>query len=218
MDAPKKLTTAFDPSATPFTAPEAQFTYIEHESGTLMVNSNTLVVTPIPDQPYPGVPIKLPDSLMNVDQPHVFTCGPPRGERGIWRNRGCESAVNGGCAIYNRYGRIGPCNVIVEKHGKVDSLPCHVAYTGVSDSGQPTSQPQYLLKGWRILSDRTTIPERVIDPETRRNRIRYTEVPNLAPFYEEAKAGRFADPPAEPKKRGRPKGSKNANRESLPAA
>jgi len=87
----------------------------------------------------------------------------------------------------------------------VDSAPCHVVYCGISDQGRPTSQGHMLLDGWQILTDRTTIPENVLDSVTGILGVRQTEVPDLAPFYEMAKVGRFADTPVAPKKRGRPR-------------
>lgn len=214
---PPKSQTAFDPHRTPFTSPAAQYTYLELKNPLLSkpdkgkkvkikINSNTLVVEEIDGKAYPDVPHQLPQALMAVDQPYIRTCGAPQG-----RNRGCYAAVNGGCPILARYGRIGRVNIIIEKDGNVDSAPCDFVYCGITEGGRPTSQVHYLLDKWNILTDRTVIPENVLvdGSET----VRYTEVPNLAPFYEEAKVGRFAEPAAPKKRGGRPKGSKNRTRE-----
>jgi len=218
-----KLDTEFDPESTPFTSPAARFTYLEHPDvypGKLKVNTDTLEIVRIKGQAYPQFPLKLPQNLMNVTQRYVRTCGTPD-KNG---NAGCEAAVNGGCAILRQYGRIGPVNVIVEKDGKVDSAKCHHVYCGISDQGRPTSQAHMLLDGWNILMDRTTIPENIRDAQTRRETVRYTEVPDLAPWYEQKKVGRFAEKPPEPKRRGRKPGSKNkpkvqdAYRENVPTA
>lgn len=189
----------FDPNRTPHNAPAANFQYWKHPTaGNLMVDSSTKVVTPIPGKMYPGIPLKVPDEILKVDQPFIRTCGSPSAT-----NKGCEASVGGGCPILRQYGRVGPVNVIIERHSNVDSVPCYHAYCGISEMGRPTAQAHYLLDGWRVLVDRTTIPQRVIDPETRRISVRQAEVPDLAPFYQEAKVGRFAEPKPEPKKRGR---------------
>lgn len=198
-----KSQTQFDPGRTPFTSPAARFTYVDHEAtypGKLKVNSDTLMIEKMIDQPYPQFPIRLPDALMNVPQPHVRTCGKP-GDG----NAGCNAAVNGGCPILQQYGRVGPVNVIIEKDGHVDSVPCYSAYCGITAQGRPTQQVHYLLDGWQILTDRTTIPENIKEGRGHREYIRETEVPNLAPFYDHLKRGE----PEKPKRRGRVKGSKN---------
>jgi hypothetical protein len=225
---PQKSQTAFDPNQSPFNAPAARFTYLELENPLLTepakakktllkINSSTHVVEKM-DVPYPGAPQSLPPALMAIPQPNVMTCGLASslgGNAGV----GCDAAVNGGCQILLRYGRIGPVNMIVEKDGKVDSAPCYRVYCGMTNSGRPTSQAHMLLDGWNVLSDRTVIPENVLVDG--HEVVRYTEVPHLAPFYEEAKVGRFAD--SAPRKLGRPKGSRNrakegGNREDRPAA
>lgn len=228
---PPKSQTAFDPSRTPFSAPAAQFTYLELENPLLLkpkenkkllvkINSNTLVVEKIEGKQYPDVPHRLPPSLMAVDQPHIRTCGVPGGGGG--RNLGCYAATNGGCPLLQRYGRIGRVNIIVEKEGHIDSAPCDFVYCGITESGRPTSQVHYLLDGWNILTDRTTAPENIV--ENGRESVQEREVPNLAPFYEEAKVGRFADRTEPPKRRGRTPGSKNkpkterGDREDRPAS
>lgn len=227
---PPKSQTAFDPSRTPFTSPAARFTYLELEDPLMMkpsegrklqlkINSNTLVVENIEGKNYPDVPQSLPPELMAVAQPHIRTCGEPGGLGG--RNRGCYSATNGGCPLLQRYGRIGRVNIIMEKDGKVDSAPCDFVYCGITDSGRPTSQVHYLLDGWNILTDRTVAPENIT--ENGRETVQYREVPHLAPFYEEAKVGRFAEPVDKPRKLGRPKGSRNRapegrDREDRPTA
>lgn len=204
--------TKFDPSRTPFTEPAPRFTYLEHPiHGRFMVNSATKVVTPIPGQmALPPIPVKLPEELMNVPQPHVRTCGMPAESGGRPMERGCESAVNGGCPILTQFGRVGPVNLICEKHGAVNSFPCFLVYCGISEQGRPTSQGNRLIKGWRILTDRTVIPENIRDPQTKRESVRFTEVPDLAPFYDHLK-----NPEPEKRKRGRPR--KDANREDLGA-
>lgn len=205
-------TLQWDPNRTPHNAPASSYTYVDIGDGQiLMVNNDSRVVTPMEDNPYPGTPLKLPPELMAVDQPHVRTCG-----KGTATNKGCNAAEGGGCSIFSRYGRVGPVNVIVEKNNKVDSVPCHAAYCGVAASGRPSSQSQLLLKGWRIIVDRTTIPEQVVQPGTNMLMTRQTEVPNLAPMYEENKVGRFAEKPTEKPKRGRPR--KHVDRENLATA
>ena len=131
-----KSQTEFDHSRTPFTTPAPRYTYLQHESaGQLKVNSDSLMVVPFGQKPYPGYPLRLPQALMEVDQPYVSTCGKPTED-----TRGCEAAVGGGCPLLQKYGRIGPVNIIVEKDGKVDSAPCYTVYCGVATSGRPTSQ------------------------------------------------------------------------------
>lgn len=204
MAQPKSQTT-FDPERTPFTSPAARFTYLEHPAtypGKLKINSDSRQVVPMKGQPYPNFPIKLPEELMSVEQPYIRTCGKPQKDG----NLGCEASVNGGCPLLGQYGRIGPVNIILEKDGHADSAPCYIVYCGIADSGRPTSQAHMLIDGWNILTDRTTIPENIRDPETKLETVRQTEVPNLAPWYEQAGVGRFGN---QPKKTGRPKGSKN---------
>lgn len=217
---PPKDQTKFDPNRNPFSTPAARFTYIDVPLvGKVKVNSDTKVVVPIKDQPYPRRPIKLPDALLQVDQPNIMTCGEPREtSRGVWQNLGCEAAVNGGCPLLRQYGRIGPVNLIVERDGKPDSAPCHAVYCGISDSGRPTSQAHMLLDGWVILSDRTTIPQNVYRKEVNACVIEETEVPDLAPWYAEAKVGRFAEETPAPKKRGRPRKVVDADHQNVPAA
>lgn len=207
---PQKSQTAFDPNRTPFTSPAARFTYLEHPvAGTLMINSDTKVITPIAGKQYVQIPLKLPKELMDVPQPNVKTCGVPDGQ-----NKGCHSAVNGGCPIVLQYGRIGPCNLIMEKNGKVNSIPCYHAYVGITPTGRPTSQAHYLMDGHQILTDRTTIPENMVDPGTKREYVVQTEVPDLAPFYDHLK-----QPKKESKKRGRPRKEADlAHREDRPTA
>jgi hypothetical protein len=193
--------TEFDPNRTPFNSPGAHFTYWKHpQVGELMINADTKVVTNYPGKQYPQFPLKVPEELMKVDQPNIRTCGVPSAG-----NKGCGAAVGGGCPILREYGRIGPVNVIIEKHGKVDSVPCYMAYCGITVHNRPTSQAHYVLDGWRVLTDRTQIPQTVLKDGSRERTTVYAEVPDLAPFYEEAKVGRFADPVPVPKKRGRPK-------------
>lgn len=199
MAGPRKQTD-FDPARTPYTTPAPRFTYIEIPvHGRLMVNSDTLVVTPMKGgKAYPGVPVKLPKELMEVHQPFIRTCGTPiEDTRGNTIEKGCLSAIGGGCPILNQYGRVGPCHVIVEKNGHADSIPCHLAYTGMSPVGRPTTSTAYLQDGWNILTDRTTIPNNIKDTVTRRELVVEMEVPDLAPFYDHLKQPK--------KKRGRPK-------------
>jgi hypothetical protein len=194
MEQPKSQT-QFDPNRTPFTSPAARFTYLDHPAtypGQLKINSDTMQIVPMSGKGrYPGFPLMLPEALMKVEQPHVRTCGKPGTGVGL----GCEAAVNGGCPILQQYGRVGPCNIIIEKDGKVDSAPCHAVYCGISDAGRPTAQVHYLLDGWQILTDRTTIPENIRDPKTRQETVRYTEVPNLAPFYDHLKKAKEEEVP-----------------------
>lgn len=192
----------FDPSRTPFTTPVPQFTYMQHEqAGLIKLNPDTMKVSTIHEKPYPNMPLKLPKAISDIDQSAIRTCSIPS-----TTNKGCDSAVNGGCPLINRYGRgCGPFNMIVEKNGIVDSSRCFAVYCGVTDSGRPASQAHLLMDGWRIVTDRTTIPERTVrmvgDKKVYETLIR--EVPDLPPFYEEAKVGRFAD--EKKPKRGRPR-------------
>jgi len=196
----------FDPNRTPFNAPQADFGTIDvpihGENGKLVYNTRTLVVQ-APESGVPHFPIEIPDAFTQVDQPHIHTCSEPKVDGMHFPiNRGCP-AWNG-CAIVKHFRNWRkPCNVIIQKGTKVDSVPCYTAYVGISPSGRPTSQVHYLEDGWRILRNQTWIPQR-----TRANGKMVelkTEVPNLAPFYEEDKVGRFAEVPAEPKRRGRPR-------------
>lgn len=199
--------TAFDPSRTPFTTPAPRYTYVDIPlHGQLMVNSDTKVVQPIPGQPpYPNFPIKVPKELMDVPQPHIRTCAMPAENGGRTGERGCEAAVNGGCPILTQFGRVGPVQLILERHGKITSAPCYITYCGITNYGRPTSQAHMLLDGWRILTDRTTAPENIRDPQTKREKVVEVEVPDLAPFYDHLK-----QPAPPPKKRGRPKKEQTA--------
>ena len=183
----KKDTTKFDPTRTPYGAPSPRFTYVEIPvHGKLMVNSDTRVVTPVPnsgEKPYPGVPVRLPKALMEVDQPYIRTCGEPSG-----MNKGCLSAVGGGCPIFLQYGRVGPVNLIVEKYGRIDSVPCHAYYTGMSIYGRPTTSTSYQQLGFNVLTDRTTTPHNIQVPgAVKRSEVVEIEVTDLAPFYPKPK-------------------------------
>jgi len=194
----------FDPNRTAFNAPEADFgTFdagIHGENGKLVYNTRTMVVQ-VPEGGLPQYPIEIPDAFMQVDQPHVFTCSEPKVDGMHFPiNKGCP-AWNG-CAIVKHFKNWHkPCNVIIQKGTKIDSVPCHSAYVGMSSTGRPTSQVHYLLDKWRILTQQTWIPSRQkIDGKMVEIRV---EVPDLAPFYEANKVGRFAE--EQPKKRrGRP--------------
>lgn len=195
----------FDPSRTPFTTPAPRFAYIEHEqAGTIKLNPDTMRVAPLPDKMYPNMPLRLPQAIALVDQNSIRTCSIPSAT-----NKGCDSAINGGCPLIAKYGRgSGPFNMICEKNGQVESFPCFAVYCGVNDNGRPASQAHMLMDGWQILVDRTTAPDKmvtILENGKKEYKVVQTEVPNLAPFYEEAKVGRFAEPKSEPKKRGRPK-------------
>lgn len=215
----RKSQIAFDTTRNPFQGDAPKYGYIQHPTTgkNMMVNNSTLVIMPVPDEaPYPDVPTRIPDRLMQVDQPFIRTCGNPKREGHTTVHAGCLAAEGGGCPILQQYGRIGPVNLIAEKNGKPDSLPCYLFYCGRTGTGRPTGQAHYQLDGYSILTDRTTIPENVrdLDPATGkagREYQRQTEVPDLAPFYEQAKVGRFAK-----NKGGIPR--KNGNRESLPTA
>jgi hypothetical protein len=190
--------TKFDPNRTPFSSPAPQFTYIDIPlHGRMMVNGDTKEIVPIPgDPPLPAVPIRLPDALMDVPQPAVRTCGPPGEKIG----QGCLCAMRGGCAIYNQFGRIGPKNLIIERYGRTDSVPCHLYYVGVTQSGRAAHGAALSLNGWRIITDRTTTDHETREGGSRINRKFKMEVDNLAPFYDHLKK-----PVEEKKKRGRPK-------------
>ena len=207
----RKSSLEFDPNRSPFSTPAPRMGYLDHPEvapGKLMVNNDTLQVVPIPsEKPYPMRPLRLPDKLMAVDQPHVHTCGYPKRDGDRLLNAGCWASEGGGCPILNQFGRIGPVNLIVEKNGKVDSCRCYHFYTGITPSGRPSSQVHMQLDGWNMLTDRTTIPQNIMNPDTKREQVVETEVPELPPFY------RKAEPK---KKRGRPR--KHANRESMASA
>lgn len=193
---------AFDPNRTPLTSPVPGFQYVPSShgvNGKLVINSNTGVIQPIENGP--GFPIEVPVELLNQDQPFVHTCGPEkRDSSGMWINRGCPAYS--GCAIVQWFkDHKKPVNVIITKNGKIDSAPCFTVYCGVSQTGRPTSQVHYHMDGWHILTDRTTIPQKIKSQETGRWEEVETEVPNLAPFYAKA----IAEKQAPAKKRGRPK-------------
>lgn len=196
----------FDPNRTAFNAPDADFgTFdagIHGENGKLVYNTRTMVVQ-VPESGVPHYPIEIPDVFMQVDQPNIFTCSEPKVDGMHFSiNKGCP-AWNG-CAIVKHFRNWRkPCNVIIQKGTKIDSVPCHTAYVGMSQTGRPTSQVHYLLDKWRILTQQTWIPERRME-NGKRVEVR-VEVPNLAPFYEEDKVGRFAEPEKPKKKMGRPK-------------
>lgn len=218
---------AFDPRRNPLSTPAMERSFIKHEeAGLLMVNNSTLVIEPIPDQPYPGHPIKVPKELMAVDQPFVHVCGYPSGDserpdgsRGAGRDLGCETAVGGGCPILQHYGRVGPVNLIVMKNGKIDSARCHHVYCGISGARRPTQQVHMLESGWTVLTDRTKIPLNVYDKATNTTHEQEVEVPDLAPFYEEMKVGRFAQKPEpRPKRKYTKRKGKRAHREGVAAA
>lgn len=202
MEAGPKDQMQFDPHRTAFTSPAPQYTYIDLPlHGRLMINSDTKEIVPIPGAPpLPAVPLQLPQALMDVPQPNVRTCGPPGEKFGA----GCTCAQRGGCAIYNQFGRIGPKNLIIEKFGRVDSIPCHLYYSGRTASGRPAHGAGYALDGWRVLTDRTTTEHESSSkgPDGKKLTTKFKmEVANLAPYYDHLKK------PIEPEKpkRGRPK-------------
>lgn len=196
----------FDPNRSPFSAQRKTWDLIPHpqgENGYIKVDRATKQVQPIADLAFP---IWLPEGLRNVDQPNVFTCSQPGPN-----NRGCH-AWNG-CPIAEKWPKNQPCNVIVMKEGIVDSVRCFHAYTGMTRSGRPTSQAHYVMSGWEVMTDRTTIEQNVVEGfvdeggvKRSREYKRTVEVPDLAPFYVKEEA---------PKRRGRPR--KN-DRESQPSA
>lgn len=197
----------FDPNRTPFNAPDADFGTFDSgmhgENGKLVYNTRTLVVQ-VPESGVPHFPIEVPEAFMQVDQPYIHTCSEPKVDGMHFPiNKGCP-AWNG-CAIVKHFKNWRkPCNVIIQKGTKIDSAPCHSVYVGMSPTGRPTSQVHYLLDKWRILTKQTWIPERRLEAG-KKVEVR-VEVPNLAPFYEQEKAGRFAEDYQKPKKKlGRPK-------------
>jgi hypothetical protein len=209
MEAGPKDTMKFDPHRTSHTSPAPQYTYIDIPlHGKMMVNSDTKQIIPIPGAPpLPAVPLQLPQALMDVAQPNVRTCGPPGEKNGA----GCTCAQRGGCAIYNQFGRIGPKNLIIEKWGRVDSIPCHLYYVGLTASGRPAHGAGYSLDGWRVLTDRTAV-ERTSSSTVNGQKISTSfmqEVDNLPPYYDHLKKNGSEAP----KKMGRPKGSKNKPKE-----
>lgn len=200
-----------DPNRTPFSAQQKVWDYVPHPlgpNGFLKVDHGTKEVQAIQGI---GFPIYLPESLRGVPQPKVHTCSRPGPQ-----NLGCWAAS--GCPIFEHWPHNQPCNVIIMKDGKRNSVRCFQAYTGITASGFPTSQAHYLMDGFEVVTNATTITETVVESAmvdgVRRTREyqRETEVPELAPFYDKIKAEQ-ANPP---KKRGRPK--KDANREDQPPA
>lgn len=187
----RKHDTDFDPNRDPYSNPVPRFTYIDLPvHGRIMVNSDTCVVTPMPDsgeKPYPGVPVRLPKKLMDVDQPHIRTCGVPSDTQ-----KGCLSAIGGRCEIMNRYGRVGPVNLIIEKYGRLDCIPCHAYYTGISKYGRPTTSTSYQQMGYRVVTDRTSIPQNIVEvvDGKKKHSVVEMEVKDLAPFYPKPKKPR----------------------------
>lgn len=194
----------FDPNRTPFSRPAPGYRYMRSIHGQITINEMTGVVEPIENGP--GYPIEIPVEFLEQDQPFVHTCSPEKKDSGgMLLNRGCPAWS--GCAIVQwfkdrKYRR--PTNVILTKKGQIDSAPCFVAYCGVSPYGRPTSSVHMLLDGWSILKDRTTIPQKIrVNGEWQWVE---TEVPNLAPFYDEIKQKKAEEAAAPtPKRRGRPK-------------
>lgn len=184
----RKHDTEFDPNRDPYSNPAPRFTYVDLPvHGRIMVNSDTGVVTPMPDsgeKPYPGVPVRLPKALMAVDQPHIRKCGLP-----TENNKGCLSAIGGRCEILNRYGEVGPVNLIIEKYGRIDCIPCHAYYTGISKYGRPTTSTSYQQMGYRVVTDRTTVPHNIVElvDGRKKHSVVEMEVTNLAPFYPKPK-------------------------------
>lgn len=185
-----------NPNRTPFSGDPKQWLYLDHPDGVngkIKVDKNTGAI-----QAIPGVnhPIRLPQDLYSVDQPHVATCSEPsRRNRGCWAWNGCPIA---------RF-KPQPCNVIIHKDGNYDSVRCFHAYTGISEAGFPTSQSMYLLRGWEIVTDRKTIPNKILEPfedasgrKLMKEVIREIEVTELAPFYDKLVNG--AEPPRQKRK------------------
>ena len=80
----------------------------------------------------------------------------------------------------------------VEKFGRIDSIPCHAYYTGISQYGRPTTSTSYQSMGFRVVTDRTTIPQNILDPSAleggkRKNTVVEVEITDLAPFYKKPK-------------------------------
>lgn len=193
----------FDPNRTPYFRPAPGFRHIASIHGKITINEGTGVVQPIENGP--AFPVEIPVELVDKNQPHVYTCSEEKKDSGgMLLNKGCP-AFNG-CAIVQwfkdpKYRR--PTNVIVTRRGQVDSVPCFAFYSGTHPvTGRVTSQVHMQQDGWSIISDRTTIPQK-IKVEGRWQEVE-TEVPNLAPFYDAIKAQKAATPEP-PKKRGRPK-------------
>lgn len=195
----------FDPNRTPFTRPAPGFRHYDTIHGRVTVNENSGIVQPIENGP--AFPIEIPTEFIDFDQPFVHSCSPEKKDSGgMVLNKGCP-AYNG-CAIVQWFKAQKfrkPYNVIIERNGHVDSVRCFEAYVGMGPSGRPTSSVHYLWDGWRILMDRTTIPQKIKNADTGKWEQVETEVPELAPFYEEKKVGRFAVQGEPKKKRGRPR-------------
>lgn len=191
----------FDPNRTPLSMPAPGYRHIQSIHGKITLNENTGMVMPIENGP--NFPIEIPVEFVDFNQPFVHTCSEEKKDNaGMVLNRGCP-AWNG-CAIVQwykdkKYRR--PTNVILERNGFVDSAPCYCAYSGYNpQTMRPNSQVKMLQSGWRILTDRTTIPQNMlVDGKWQ---VVETEVPNLAPFYDELKEKRAED---KPKKAGRPR-------------
>jgi len=191
----------FDPNRTPYFRPAPGFRHTQSIHGKITINDGTGVVQPIENGP--GFPIEIPTELVEINQPHVYTCSEEKKDSGgMLLNRGCP-AWNG-CAIVqwfkdSKYRK--PTNVIVGRRGQVDSVPCFAFYSGTHPvTGRVTSQVHMQQDGWSILADRTTIPQKMkVDGKWQEIE---TEVPNLAPFYDQVKAQKAE---AKPKRKGRPR-------------
>lgn len=187
-----EMITTIDPNRTAFSDRPRELGYIAHPQGPrgkLKYDKHTgTILWDIDDGPRIAHPIELPPEFRDVPQPNVHSCSEPKpGNMGCWAFNGCPMA---------RF-RPQPKNVIIEKDGNLDSVWCHQAYTGISPAGRPTSQSMYLNRGWKIVTDRTSVPRRILEPFTDQfgNKTRRTvevemEVDNLAPFYADAIAKR----------------------------
>lgn len=203
----------FDPNRTPLSTPAPGYQHFRSVHGKITVNENTGVVLPIENGP--NFPVEIPVEFVDFNQPFVHTCSEEKKDSsGMVLNKGCQ-AWNG-CAIVQWFkGRQyrKPTNVIVEKNGHIDSVPCFSAYGGYNPvTMRPTSQVRMLYDGWKILQDRTTIPQNMLVDG--RWQVVETEVPNLAPFYDDLKLKKAAAAAEVKPKRGRPK----KNVEPAPAA
>lgn len=193
----------FDPNRTPYSAPAPGYRHIHSVHGKITINEGNGIIQPIENGP--NYPVEIPVEYVDFDQPFVHTCSQEKKDNvGMVINKGCPAW--GGCAIVQffkdrKYRK--PTNVIVERAGRIDSVPCFGFYTTWLN-GRPTSQVHLQHDGWRIITDRTTIPQKIrVDGIWREVD---TEVPNLAPFYEGVKAKQSEVKP----KRGRPRKVKAA--------
>lgn len=161
--------------------------FIEHhagEEGIIEYDVNTLEALPIR---WPHGPIKLPDKLMEVDQPYINTCSQP-----TTSNRGCPSWR--GCP-YRAYRGIGPFNLIVRRKTRTEYIPCYNYYYTRGSDGYRQATMSYKTEGWEIDTSTTKVrwltAKKFTNEENGRTFSRLVpvdvEVPDLGPMYDHLK-------------------------------